>query len=83
MINEKQRHEIAERLTIELPDVDDAQTLEIGSLVYTLAAIETGHDIDFLLTAINPDSGRDEHIRRAANICLEELAKNNYSISKY
>jgi len=77
MINRKQRQEIAQRLTNELSNVSDAETLQIGTFVYTLAAIPTGHDTEFLLNAVDPNTGRKEPVLSAAKICLQELAKNN------
>ena len=77
MLNEKQRHTIAERLRDELPNVSEAQQNEIGDLVYTLAAYPVGIDTDFLLDALDPETGEKEPLLTAAKICLQELAKNN------
>ncbi|HUD10441.1 MAG TPA: hypothetical protein VMR28_02090 [Candidatus Saccharimonadales bacterium] len=76
MLNESQRENIARRLTGELPDISDAQRQHVGDFVFTLAALPVGHDIDFLLDALDPDEGKKEPVLSAARICLDEMTSN-------
>ncbi len=77
MFNETQKQRVAERLEAELdePSADDVE--KVGNLVFRVSSLEVGRDVDYLLDVLDPESGADEIIVKAAGICLTELAANN------
>lgn len=77
MFNETQKRRVAERLATELDEPSAEQVEKVGNLVFRVSALGVGRDVDYLLGVLDPESGADETIVKAAGICLTELAANN------